>query len=341
MKQGHHPNTPQPALSTRNSSVETGTIRLRTALREFSAYVRSRYAEETQKHYERAIRGLSLWIANRPPGQRVHNVADLTPDVLSDYQRFLNTQMRRPEGQPFTQSMKEDRLYPLKTFLRFLYRKGFLAKDLRRLIYIPQREHKVPRRLLTIEEMTRLLETPSERSTIGIRDRAMLEIAYSGLRASELLTLALEDVDIKENRIFIRQAKGYKDRVVPMTNQAIYWLERWLSRRKDFLRRGETQLLFISRGGRPIARRLFARSLEKYVLRAKLPVPVAPHDLRRITATYLAANGAPIRYIQALLGHVSLKITSRYLRFTDEQIKAEYERTHPSNKRSRHTVTVA
>lgn len=311
------------------------TVRLRTALHEFFVYARARFAQETQKQYVRNLRAFHQWSALRPKRQRVYNLADVTPDVLADYQRCLNTGMR-PDGHPFTQPLKEARLYSLKAFLNFCHRKGFLSHDLRRFIIVPRREYKVPKPLLTAEEMTRLLEAPSEHTTVGIRDRAMLELAYSGLRSIELLNLTIEDIDLEENRVFLRETKGDKDRVVPMTQQAIYWVRRWLSRRTRYLNGAKSNVLFITKNGRPIGRRQFAVSLVRHAQRAQLPTPPSPHDLRRITTTHLAQNGAPMRLIQALLGHTSLKVTTKYLRLTDSQVKQEYGRTHPSTQRSRH-----
>lgn len=323
---------PQPAEPTK---------RLRTALDEFIAYVRMRYSAETVRQYLRNLERFMEWVAGRPGGLRIHNITDLTIEALSDYQRWLNTVARSCDGSALGQPEKEARLYPLKAFLRFCHRKGFLAKDLRRFVIVPAREHKAHKPLLSVEETIRLLESPDPEKTVGIRDRAMLELAYSGLRAGELLGLTLEDLDIEADRLFIRQGKGDKDRVVPMTAQARHWLKLWLECRREFAGVTDTRLLFVSRSGKPICRRNLAVALVKYARRAKLPVSVAPHDLRRITATHLAANGAPLRYIQALLGHTSLKVTTKYVRLTDAHIKTEYERTHPSCQRTRHIVAVA
>lgn len=318
-----------------------GTSRLRRVADEFLAHVRMRYVPETYPQYLRNLHRFMEWIAARPPGKGVRDMDDLTVEVLTEYLRWLNAEARQPDGSPLTQPQKEGRLYPLKAFLEFCHRKGFLPQDLRRFILVPRREHKALKRLLSEEEMSRLLETPEETSTLGIRDRALLELAYSGLRAGELLGLEVEDVDLEENRVFIRQGKGNKDRVVPMTSAARYWLSRWLSRRKEFLPEGDSAKLFLTPRRRPLSRRQFAKDLERYAQHAQLPVSLSPHDLRRITATHLAAHGAPIRYIQALLGHESLKVTTKYVRLSDDQIRVEYDRTHPSSRRSRHLVPIA
>lgn len=333
----------EPQKSSPTSSEDKdpdGTARLQTAIQEFLAYAQTRYATETRSQYTRSLHHFMEWIGARPKGKRVLNVDQLTMEVLSDYLRWLNVQATHSDGSPLTQPEKEARLYPLKAFLRFCYRKGLLPQDLRRFVVVPRREHKILKRLLTEQEMACLLEAPSESTTVGIRDRAMLELSYSGLRAGELLGLKLQDVDLEENRIFIREAKGDKDRVVPMTHSARYWMSRWLSRRKELLKGRDPEVVFLTGGNRPLARRHFARNLERYVRQAQLPVAVSPHDLRRITATHLVVNGAPIRHVQALLGHESLKVTTKYLRLTDAQIKTEYNRTHPSSHRARHATAL-
>lgn len=317
------------------------SCRLRRVVGEFLAYAQMRYVPETYPQYLRNLHRFMEWIAARPQGKGVRDMDDLTVEVLTEYLRWLNAEARQLDGSPLSQPQKEGRLYPLKAFLGFCYRKGFLSQDLRRFILVPRREHKAPKRLLSEEEMFRLMEAPEENTTVGIRDRALLELAYSGLRAGELLGLAVEDVDLQENRVFIRQGKGDKDRVVPMTSAARYWLSRWLSRRKEFLVRRDSARLFLTLRGLSLSRRQFAKDLERHTRRAQLPVSLSPHDLRRITATHLAAHGAPIRYIQALLGHESLKVTTKYVRLSDDQIRVEYDRTHPSSRRKRHLVPVA
>lgn len=315
--------------------------RLRRVVQEFLAYVWMRYAAETQQQYARSMRRFQEWVAARPKGKRVRDIDQLTPEVLAAYQRWINSEAAQRDGSPLTQPERESRLYPLKAFLGFCYRKGFLKEDLRRFVRVPRREYRVPRELLTPEEMARLLEVPSESSTSGIRDRALLELCYSGLRVSELLGLKIEEVDLEQNRVFISQGKGDKERMIPMTSAARYWLARWLRRRLEFHPKEDQKLLFISKKGRPIGRRTFGKMLVKYVQSAGLATQIGPHDLRRITATHLAANGAPMRYVQALLGHESLHVTTKYLRLTHVQIKGEYDRTHPSSQRARHTAASA
>ena len=114
-------------------------------------------------------------------------------------------------------------------------------------------------------------------------------------------------------------------------------MKRWLPRRKEFIGTGEDpKNVFITQGRMPLLRVNFARWLKRYAKKAGVFLDISPHDLRRTTATHLAKKGAPIRQIQALLGHSSLQVTTKYLRLTDEEIKAEYLKTHPRNKRRLH-----
>jgi integrase/recombinase XerD len=151
----------------------------------------------------------------------------------------------------------------------------------------------------------------------------------------------LEHVDVTANSVTILDGKGNKDRVVPMTSEAIYWIKRWRSRRQQLIENADDPgWLFITKGKVPITRRVFSTMLKGFAKKANIPLDVSPHDLRRTTATHLVENGAPIRQVQSLLGHSSLKVTTKYLRLSDEKIREEYAATHPANKRRLHYGSV-
>jgi len=256
-------------------------------------------------------------------------------ELITNYVSYVNCDAVNDRGLKLNQSEKESRLYPLKSFLFFCQKRGYIKKDLRKFIIVPSREKKVLKRVPTPEEMERLLATPNDRKITGIRDRTLLELSYSGFRANEMLTLKIKEIDVVTNAVTVLDGKDHKDRVVPMTREAIYWIKRWLARRHEFVKgRNDPGNLFITKGAKPLFRRQFAHLLKRHVNRAKLPIDIAPHDLRRTTATHLAENGAPIRLIQALLGHTTLKVTTKYLRLSDEKTKKEHKETHPSSRRN-------
>jgi len=336
--------------------------RIKRIVSEFINYCKDRYAEHTIRQYKMNLDRFLKYIDK--PGIRCNEyfrklykenkksfehrnfgwqkefykprfVGAIDRDLIMNYISYVNHDEINVKGVKLNQSEKETRLYPLKAFLLFCQRKGFIKKDLRKFVIVPSREKKVLKRTLTPEETARLLEVPGDKETVRIRDKALLELSYSGFRANEMLTLKLKHLDLDTNTVTILNTKGDKDRVVPMTREAIYWIKRWLNRRGEFVGNHEDpEYLFITKGVKPIIRRNFSAMLKKYAKKAKIPIDVSPHDLRRTTATHLVENGAPIRMIQALLGHATLKVTTKYLRLSNEKIKKEHKETHPSNRRN-------
>lgn len=265
---------------------------------------------------------------------KIRFTTDFKRELITNYVSFVNHDEVN-NGMKLNSSQKAYRLHPLRAFLLYCQRKGYIKKDLRRFVILPPREKKVLKRVMTPDEMARFLEAPGDKEIVRIRDRALLELAYSGFRANEILTLKFKHVDLHTNAVTILNTKGDKDRVVPMTAEAIYWIKRWLNRRDDYIENNkESEYIFATKNGRAINRRNFSFMIKKYAKKAKIPIDVAPHDLRRATATHLAENGAPIRLIQALLGHTTLKVTTKYLRLSDEKIKKEHKETHPASRRN-------
>jgi len=332
---------------------------------EFLEYCKLRYDTETIRHYTMNMNRFYTYILqhktrcteyhnryyyeNKKPKnekddswmkayRRIQYVENIDRDYITRYVSFVNyDELNKNTFLPLSQSEKESRLYPLKSFLGYCLRKGYLRKDIRKFIFVPPREKKVLKRSLKPGEIKKFIESPDTTDILGIRNRALLELSYSGLRATELLTLKTKHIDNVVNSITILNGKGDKDRVVPMTSEAMYWVKRWLNIRQQIIRnRPDPEYLFITRGNKLIRRRAFSKMVKKYAEIAEINLAISPHDLRRATATHLAENGAPTRQIQALLGHSTLKVTSKYLRISDEKIKLEHKKSHPSNKRTLH-----
>lgn len=337
--------------------------KIERVIQEFLDYCRQRYDKETTRHYKNNMARFYDYIVshktrcaeyhnkwyheNRKPEDekdplwtkeyiRLQYAEQMDRDFITRYVGFVNHDEINPATKrPLNQSEKESRLYPLKGFLWFCLRKGYLKKDLRKFIIVPPREKKALKRVLTQDEMARYLDTPDITQEIGIRDKAILELSYSGLRSEEILGLKLKHLDVVTNTVTILDGKGNKDRVVPMTSEAVYWIKRWIDKRGQFIEEGKTtEYVFISKRAKPINRRNFATMIKKYAERAELSLEISPHDLRRTTATHLVENGAPIRLVQALLGHATLKVTTKYLRLSDEKIKKEHKNSHPANRRN-------
>lgn len=165
----------------------------------------------------------------------------------------------------------------------------------------------------------------------------MLELAYLGLRVGEILRLKIADVELKEDRLTILNSKCNKDRMIPMTHMARYWVGRWTSRRSQFVRKqGDPGTLFLSCWGKPLRQSNFYTILRAYAKQAGIQTPVNPHLIRAVTATHLAQNGAPVRLLQAFLGHSHVNTTGRYIRLSHEHVEKKYKEFHPSSRRAFH-----
>ena len=218
----------------------------------------------------------------------------------------------------------------VRSFFRYLVREGILPAS-------PVSEAKGPRtgrllpRYLTLSEVEHLLSAPDGETPEGMRDKAMLELMYaSGLRASEVVTLRLENVEA--NAGFLRVlGKGGKERVVPVAQPALDTLQEYLTRgRPLFLKKkGAGNVLFLSRLGRPITRQTLWNRIGRWAKAAGIRDRVSPHTLRHSFAGHLLAGGADLRAVQAMLGHADISTTQIYTHVTAERLREIHRKHHP------------
>lgn len=184
---------------------------------------------------------------------------------------------------------------------------------------------------LSVEEVSKILETPMPDTPQGLRDRAMLELIYgSGLRASELCSLEIQAVNFADGVLRVR-GKGSKERVVPVGRQAIAAIRNYLSEngRPRLAKPRTGSALFISTWGRAISRKMLWVILQEQVVRAGIDKKIHPHQLRHAFATHLLANGADLRAIQEMLGHADISTTQIYTAVERSRLSEEHRRTHP------------
>jgi integrase/recombinase XerC len=232
----------------------------------------------------------------------------------------------------------------LRTFVRYLRREGWIDSDPAALAVLPKREQKVPAHL-SVDEMSTLLEMPDVSTPLGRRDRAILELFYaSGIRLSELVGLDLEDVDLSARARVVRvMGKGGKERIVPFngtTEKAIRtWLADRLALRASAARtnpkpqvpkaKSQGEPLFVNARGGRLTGRSVQRLVARYVKGCSTRFGISPHALRHSFATHLLQNGADLRAIQELLGHVRLSTTQRYTHVNVAQLLEVYRKSHP------------
>jgi integrase/recombinase XerC len=219
----------------------------------------------------------------------------------------------------------------VRTFFRYLKREGWVESDPAALVIAPKREQKVPAHL-SVDEMSRLLDTPDTSTPLGRRDRALLELFYaSGIRLSELVALDLEDLDLSGRMVRV-MGKGRKERIVPFNQKAAGSLRAWL---KDRVALTSGDALFVNARGGRLTGRSVQRLVARYVTSCSTRFGISPHALRHSFATHLLQAGADLRAIQELLGHVRLSTTQRYTHVNAAQLLDVYRKAHPRAKSAR------
>lgn len=219
-------------------------------------------------------------------------------------------------------------LSALRGFFRFLLMKERLSSDPTADLKSPQLWKTIPH-TLSAEEIEALLNAPDTSTTLGLRDRAMVETLYAtGLRVSELVSLPIEKLHFEPP--FIRVlGKGSKERVVPLGDVAADWIDRYLSRGRPLLIREKHRELFLNHRGSPMTRQGFWKILRKHGVAAGIKSPISPHILRHSFATHLVEHGADLRAVQMMLGHSSLSTTEIYTHVARERLRRLYDEKHP------------
>lgn len=276
-------------------------------------------------------------------GLAVNSVAAYRRD-LEDYLSFLSRRRTALEeaGREAVQDYLQDlysrvsprsisrKLSSLRAFYRFLLLDGYLEHDPTETLESPRQWRTLPR-FLTSQEVTALLEQPDIATPNGLRDRAMLEVLYAtGLRVSELVGLRVGDVRPDPGLVTV-VGKGNKERIVPLGETALQWLERYLREAYPVFRKKapSSSYLFLTRRGGPMSRQQFWNIVERLGRMIGLAKPLSPHVLRHSFATHLLENGADLRAVQLMLGHADISTTQIYTHVTRERLKQIYDRYHP------------
>jgi integrase/recombinase XerD len=282
-------------------------------------------SRNTLEAYRRDLRMLAEWL-EKTRGPALARAAEAD---LGRY--FAHRYAERPApGRKGFKSSTQARLHSsLKRFYQFLVRDGRLRVDPTLKLDAPKKPQRFPRTLSETDVET-LLGEPDPEETLGLRDRAMLEVLYaSGLRVSELVRLKLAEVgtDTGVVRVF---GKGAKERLVPLGEEALAWLARYVGEaRPALLKRRSSEFVFLTGRGTPMTRQAFWHLLKKRAARAIPGKSLSPHTLRHAFATHLLNHGADLRVVQLLLGHADISTTQIYTHVARERLKALHAKHHP------------
>ncbi len=220
-------------------------------------------------------------------------------------------------------------LSSIRTFYAFLVAENIMPHSPVCNIESPRIDKKLPA-VLNREEVDALLESPDSETPIGLRDRTMLEFLYAtGIRVTELVSLALENVNIDAGFVIV-MGKGSKERVVPLGEVAVHWLKEYLQNGRPQLMRGSVHsCLFLNRSGGSLSRQGFWKLIKKYCVQVGITKNISPHTLRHSFATHILEGGADLRSVQMMLGHSDITTTQIYTHIAKDTLKKLHKKYHP------------
>lgn len=222
------------------------------------------------------------------------------------------------------------KLAAIKAFYRFMTAEGYMDANPAEVVEAGTKGIKLPR-VLSEDEVVRLLNQPDITTAEGFRDRTMLEVLYAtGMRVSELINLTLDRVDLNMKYI-IAFGKGSKERIVPLGSVAAEFLQQYLEKVRPKLTHEDrnTNIVFLAFGGHELTRQRFWQIIRAYGRKANINKALTPHILRHSFATHLLDNGADLRSVQELLGHSDISTTQIYTHLTNKRLRDIYAKAHP------------
>lgn len=223
------------------------------------------------------------------------------------------------------------KLASIKAFYRFLTAERYIRRNPAEVLEAASRGLHLPK-VLSVQEVERLLNEPNLGTLDGYRDKTMLELLYAtGMRVSELVNVPVKNVDMKMQYVIV-MGKGSKERMLPLGRTALHYLEHYLSVVRPQLLHGKPDAaaeLFVTGWGGPMTRERFYEIIVEYGKSAGISKRVTPHMLRHSFATHLLNNGTDLRIVQELLGHADISTTQIYTHLDVERLREVYDKTHP------------
>ena len=253
---------------------------------------------------------------------------DLSLETLNavDLQGFLGERLEKGYKATSTARM----LSAMRKLFQYLYREKYRVDDPSAVLNSPKLPSRLPK-YLTEQQVSDLLNTPDVDVPLELRDKAMLELLYAtGLRVTELVSLTIENMSVQQGVVRVI-GKGNKERIVPMGEEAAYWVRQFMLYGRPVLLNGQSSdVVFPSQRAQQMTRQTFWHRVKHYAILADIDADaLSPHVLRHAFATHLVNHGADLRVVQMLLGHTDLSTTQIYTHVAKERLKRLHERFHP------------
>lgn len=286
------------------------------------------YSPKTIENREVYLRYFIQWCDERgltkPP--------EITKPIIERYQRYLFMYRKERNGEPLSTRSQHVRVAPIKAWFKWLARQNYILYNPASDLDLPRLERRLPKNILTVAESETIINQPNINTPTGVRDRAILETLYStGMRRMELINLKLFDIDTERGTVMVRQGKGKKDRMIPIGERALKWIEKYqIEVRPSLTMPDDEGILFLTHLGQAFTANRLTQMVREYIDQADIGKRGSCHLFRHTMATLMLENGADVRFIQAMLGHVSLETTQIYTQVSIRKLKDIHTATHPA-----------
>ncbi|MFK2931896.1 tyrosine-type recombinase/integrase [Dyella agri] len=261
---------------------------------------------------------------------QLEHIEQLDHEALMRYREDVSCRLTS-KGTMLSLGFQAGLLGYVRVFCRWMVAQDWLIADPSKRVPIPQTAHHLPKAIMEYDEVLRVLSQPDAHTTLGFRDRVIMEVLYSsGIRRAEVAHLRVDDVDTEHGFLIVREGKGRKDRAVPIGASVCALLNTYLTGiRPDWPGAKHDAHLFLGVGGRRLQPLAIGDIVQRHSLAAGLTKSVSTHSFRHACATHMLRAGASIRHIQELLGHASIDSTMIYTRVTINDLRAAHRQFHP------------
>ena len=292
------------------------------------------YSDQTITSRRGLLRQFFTWCEERG----ITDLSQVTHPLVERYQKYLFRYRNEKTGLPIAFSTQARTLSNIREFFRWAVRRGYVAFNPAADLELPRAEHRLPKYILTVEEVQKILSSIDTTTLEGIRDRAIIETLYStGMRRKELSNLNLYDLDTDRGTLMVRRGKGKKDRLIPIGSRAMRWVAKYVAEvRPRFIRDDNSRAVFLSIHGNAFNADQVSVIVKNCIEKSGVEKKGACHLFRHTMASMLLENGADLRFIQAILGHASIKTTEIYTQVTIRKLKEIHMAMHPAEREEAH-----
>ncbi len=284
------------------------------------------YSSETVSRRDSGLRQFIDWCDQRS----LDDPKAITKPILERYQQHL-FYLRKPNGQPLAFSSQNNFMSDVRSWFKWLTQENYLGSNPASEVQPVKKPKRLPAKVLSIDEVTSVLDSVDIATPQGIRTRAILEVLYStGIRRTELCRLQVYDIEAGSGRLFVRLGKGAKDRCIPIGQRALHWLARYQEQvRSQLLLNHREQALFLTDYGEAFTPSVLGHLVRRCLATAGIESGGC-HLFRHAMATHMLENGADLRYIQAILGHSDINTTTIYTHLSMSKLQQVHALTHPA-----------